>query len=814
MSLVINNNMMAANAARTLNAHYGKLANSTNRLSSGLRINSAADDAAGLAIRELQRADIATLRQGARNANDAVSLIQTADGALQIIDEKLIRMKELAEQAATGTYDSIQRLMIESEYQAMASEITRIAKATDFNGIHLLNGNLEDDEHDGSGLVAKGKMKIHFGTGNDSAEDYYYIQIAEATSAALGIGDASTWEDATDRLEKTFQKQLEKHVQALNANPAIADDIKQAIAASAEQWKKDFRTALESYVPPTAEIAARFASHPEVSALGDFPTDYAAQPDRVKQRWEYAIGHAVLDSLDLYRSPQFTSPDYPGITATYSPPNRIEVNDSNTNATIKTAGGNTVKDEEGNILTFNGNGQITNIATDTHSFSRNVANGHLAYRKGTDTFNFNDQGDLLNLVDGAGNTVDFNDNNTAKAIHMANGESVSLEYDSHTEITSATMSQTGTIFTFESGVSPSGAIGSVTATTPVGGKDAEVTYTAGAATQVVLDKDAGKQTVTYPLGTGEFTVSGGTYRFDGTSIPTDTAGKLTYTSDNSANDKDNNTLTFNAANKVTRVVGASRNAITTIAGSSYTVADSDRNATITYDNAQPPQITRIVRDGKAYTDTAAYIAEFPDGNQHITDSENALKSALNAADMAEAGHTARQLHERISATVEAMEIGYGASSRIPDDLRSAGHDAADDINDAKTAVALYSAITQTLNVALREAASTASQYTYAGYTIATQDDAQIALDALNEAIQKKDKIRAHLGAVQNRLENTISNLNIQAENLQAAESRISDVDVATEMTEFVRQQILAQSAVAMLSQANTLPKMAMQLIGG
>ncbi|MDE7063866.1 MAG: flagellin, partial [Desulfovibrionaceae bacterium] len=87
-------------------------------------------------------------------------------------------------------------------------------------------------------------------------------------------------------------------------------------------------------------------------------------------------------------------------------------------------------------------------------------------------------------------------------------------------------------------------------------------------------------------------------------------------------------------------------------------------------------------------------------------------------------------------------------------------------------------------------------------------------DAINAAIISKDKIRAHLGAIQNRLENTISNLNIQAENLQAAESRISDVDVATEMTEFVRNQILTQSAVAMLSQANSLPKMAMQLIGG
>jgi len=98
-------------------------------------------------------------------------------------------------------------------------------------------------------------------------------------------------------------------------------------------------------------------------------------------------------------------------------------------------------------------------------------------------------------------------------------------------------------------------------------------------------------------------------------------------------------------------------------------------------------------------------------------------------------------------------------------------------------------------------------------SISTQALAQQALITVKNAIISKDKIRANLGALQNRLENTISNLQIQAENLQAAESRISDLDVATEMTEFVRRQILTQAAVAMLSQANSLPRMALQLMG-
>ncbi len=225
MSLVINHNLMAANTARNLNAHYAQLSKSVQRLSTGLRVNSAADDAAGLAIRELQRADIATLQQGARNANDAISMIQTADGALGVIDEKLTRMKELAEQAATGTYDSTQRLMIESEYQAMASEITRIANATDFNGIHLLNGSLSSDTHDGSGMSASGKMKIHFGTGNDSAEDYYYIKIGTSTASALGVGNQALDENGNLRAGGTVSTQ-EAAQKALDAitNAIISKD--------------------------------------------------------------------------------------------------------------------------------------------------------------------------------------------------------------------------------------------------------------------------------------------------------------------------------------------------------------------------------------------------------------------------------------------------------------------------------------------------------------------------------------------------------------------------------------------------------------
>ncbi len=250
MSLVINHNLMSMNTARNLTAAYGDLATSVERLSTGLRINSAADDAAGLAIRESMRSDIAALNQGVRNAQDGISLIQTAEGAMAVIDEKLIRMKELAEQAATGTYTNEQRLIIHSEFAAMAAEIDRIANATDFNGVKLLNGNVSvggtngawgtsntwvsdegmytnssgwqevDGRANANGDVVGG-IKIHFGTGNSRAEDYYFIRIGDIRTSALGVGSA----DAAVSTQHSAQLALEQLNTALirkeNARAAL-----------------------------------------------------------------------------------------------------------------------------------------------------------------------------------------------------------------------------------------------------------------------------------------------------------------------------------------------------------------------------------------------------------------------------------------------------------------------------------------------------------------------------------------------------------------------------------------------------------------
>ena len=169
--LAIKNNIMAANAARHLSRSYDALSSSVERLSSGLRINSAKDDAAGLAVRELMRADIAVIQQGARNASDGISMLQTMEGAMATIDDALVRMQQLAEQAATGSYSSAQRVIMHQEFDEMRQEIDRIAGATKFNNIAMLNNS--------------GTVSIHFG---ELTTDKIDIVGSILTSAAGGLG--------------------------------------------------------------------------------------------------------------------------------------------------------------------------------------------------------------------------------------------------------------------------------------------------------------------------------------------------------------------------------------------------------------------------------------------------------------------------------------------------------------------------------------------------------------------------------------------------------------------------------------------------
>lgn len=152
----INNNMMAINTHRQMGQVANAQAKSMEKLSSGKRINRAGDDAAGLSISEKMRSQIRGLTQASRNAQDGISLIQTAEGAMDEVSNMLVRMKELAVQRATGTYSTTDKGNIDSEVTALKTEITNIQSTTKFNGQTVLNGGTRNIaiSHDGGVTMA------------------------------------------------------------------------------------------------------------------------------------------------------------------------------------------------------------------------------------------------------------------------------------------------------------------------------------------------------------------------------------------------------------------------------------------------------------------------------------------------------------------------------------------------------------------------------------------------------------------------------------------------------------------------------------
>ncbi len=554
MALYINNNMMALNAARNLGTTYDALAVSTQRLSSGLRVNSAADDAAGLAVREMQRADIAVLNQGVRNAGDAISMIQTAEGALSVIDEKLIRMKELAEQASTGTYTDAQRQIMQDEYEQMAKEITRIATATDFNQAKMLDGSMS-----GTG------MKIHFGTGNDSAEDYYYISVAAMTAEALGVNVGNT-----DQAVMSSQA-------AVTSNAGLTSEASQASLAAIADTATQGAIASRAFQAAQASVAAQ------------------VQLDSYASRASAAQGVVVGSQAAIDQ---------------------------------------------------------VSMASVASSASQGALTGRAA---------------------------------VASQASIASQSSVA-------SWASQAVMASQTAITSQASLAAYGTGGSLAsrASQAVQASQASVAAQAAVASQ------------------------------------------------------------------------ASQGAITSranVAGQASVAARASQGA-----------------------QAAAVQVEV---------AERASTSGVSYASIASQASVAAQASQ--GAILQAQ--GQATSSTL-------------------AAQASQGAMTG-WNVQASQAA-VASQASVAawGVTLNTQATAQTTLERVDEAIKLKDTARANLGAMQNRLENTITNLTVQAENTQAAESRISDVDVAAEMTQFTKNNILAQAATAMLAQANTLPQLALTLLGG
>lgn len=865
---------MAANTARNLNQHYANLATSTRRLSSGLRINSAADDAAGLAIRELMRVDIAAFHQGARNANDAISMLQVADGALAIIDEKLIRMKELAEQAATGTYNSTQRLMIESEYQAMASEITRIANATDFNGIKLLDGSLVG-KHDGSGLQSKGAMKIHFGAGNDSAEDYYYVEIGNCTSAALGVGNnAYVLEDKIDYVKKDIFEEVQKtfvsaseyveYIDPTTGNKYYSDgnyyfsDIDDP-AGSTVDWIKDGEVIerLET-VPETITTYSSYSAKidPQTNIeyyyyKGKYTTD-PTKPDAIVLDESDSQDKAIIKRLENSSKSIFISDTW-----------QVYSNDRGINFYTYDNGLSFVPDPaapNSGILDSNNPDDlivIKNLKPSMIKATSKVPVSNTTYDIYKDPITYTE--------------YYSSDNGATFVLDGSRPEATKLDPKTDKEIIDRLVLQLDPEFSnthFDRYYDPD-------TNTRYYTQDGGQTFVADPSKpdDISLDKNnIADQILINKLLPDEKT----TWVYIKCDVYEDRTNpqKKYYSRDNGktffASITDPFTITLDSSNpkdnaSIKNLIEVSSNVRISLPYTVYVdpvtktnYYTRDNGNTFIIDRNNPDDIVLDIVNDKAFIDTLQLVPyvhtesvwydtyKDPDNNQlYITQHYGNKEIYYNPGDytnvsLDKTNSTDAVIIDRLQPVPWTRDFDvirevpiitqiyqdpatgtnyyspdngktFTTNPYDPDDMSS--YLDPNDPDDEKIIENLEPAMaTQKTGEMLEAVITPGDPIISDGYTISTQEAAQKAIVAINDAIVSKDKIRAHLGALQNRLENTISNLNMQAENLQAAESRISDVDVATEMTNFVRNQILTQSAVAMLGQANSMPQMLMQLI--
>lgn len=258
MSLVINTNVAALNGARNLANTQSQQAQTFNRLSTGLRINSAKDDAAGLYLAQSQTKDIRGLNMATRNAGDGISMAQTAEGALDQIQSNLQRINELAIQSANGTYNTDARAGLQKEVDQLTQEIKRIVETTEFNGQMLLNssaatmtlqvGNQEGANYQvdagilsggigGTNGIATGNALSNVLGGNLTAKET--IDISTQSAAQSAITSTRTAIDQISELRATFGAVMNRFEAVISGNQIYSENLQ---AARSRVQDADFAT--------------------------------------------------------------------------------------------------------------------------------------------------------------------------------------------------------------------------------------------------------------------------------------------------------------------------------------------------------------------------------------------------------------------------------------------------------------------------------------------------------------------------------------------------------------------------------------------
>ncbi len=706
MGMVVRTNTMALNAYRQLGMNNSAVAKSLEKLASGYRINRAGDDAAGLAISEKMKAQITGLETASANAQDGISLIQTAEGNLGEVHDMLNRMVELATKSANGTYTQTERDALQDEVDALLSEIDRISKSANFNGTKLLDGSLDSNS---AGAV--------LGSGSD-----------RMIQTMLAAGDPV-------------------------ANVGLKTMLDGASSTEAKtKFNVDFTGMVGSTAPAAAKAATKSVYKTEVTSDGNFEDGNTITIGGTAYNVKTTVADAdtdisVADANDSEKLAAFIAGKL--TDANYA----ITAEGANIVYTANTAGapgvtGPAAVTAAPTVTPAQGTGGATGVVTfgtiDATAGTEAVAAG------ATDAapeFSFNVGGTELATKVAVADKATAADIATAvfaaltDADAAAAGTQVAIGGVNYT----VTDNNDGTL-TFELFDDP-------TAANIPGNYDWD------------LDVSAGQITGAHTAGTSVVT--------PGSVAQTGTVANTVFEVKD-IDIKDGTTITLDGKT-VTLAVGA--------------------NSQIDTAKADVIDLTGM-EEGAIDLDLA--LSEISAGFAGGTDNFIVGVNNTGNADV----HAGLTVHKKADS-----DETYDTKAKLGDVFS---------INAASTGKPLTLQIGDTANGFNKMSVSIADMSTtglgLGNLKITTETLSSDAIARIKTAINTVSTARAGMGALQNRLEHTINNLDVAAENLSAANSRIRDTDMAKEMMNYTKMNVLVQSAQAMLAQANQQPQSVLQLL--
>lgn len=792
MSLRINYNLASSSAQRGLASSQDLYSRMASRLSTGLRINQAADDTAGMAVSEKLKNQVRGLNQAQRNAQDSVSMLQTAEGALTETHGILARIRELAVQSANDTLTASDRANLQAEADQLVAEVDRIASSTQFNGITLLNKNSSVSLHNsGLGLT----FQIGANSGNTLG-----VTLSAVRSQDLGDVQTLNAAHAVTGGAKTIDVGSATAVN-YNATVDTAFDVRDAINAANGNITasvKGGKLRLES----SAAVGTVFASDG-----GNLQSTLFGSNATVNT----VASSTSLEDLGVSASGTMTITATSGTITGATTLTNLGINSGDTlvlglskaAGTGGAAGTRTLADigvTAGGTLTiaFADAGvsptetrsiAVTYQTSDTLSALASridtavteaaalTANGNT----GTDTLVVTVGGSAgSGAITLTGNTTAYSGgtltiNAGTILTDLADSNSGSGSLISKLNLTTITGATTGT-------TSASSASVNTAAFTE------SVTYTVGSETDLTAFA-AGLQTAIQGAG-----AIGTSTAFDVTSATAVINGsnQLAIDVSPSSNGVTIATITGSGTNALRTLFGLGAAPASATATSAMNVAAQTETATVSYTTSDTLS-TIATKIATAVTGIGRVGTSLIAGNAGAAASFNAGTSMIDITGVD---------------TDTTLTFSSGA-------LRTALNLAAPDTATASGTTSSSAAIVQNayrLSSNALTGVTSISSSSSGSIDISTQTAASAAISTLDSAINQVSTARANIGAIENRLDSTSRSLAVASENTAAANSRIADADIAQSMSEMVRAQILQQAGISVLAQANQAPSLVLQLL--